>query len=80
MYNGRKVMAEVCTKHNWHTFRVADLDGGIEVELYVSNVGDKRVVIAWTPENTAPLVSVAGKSVKGACALIEARRFIEGTK
>jgi len=84
-YNGREVMRDSAQSKGW---TVLDLlagerrSDGLEFDLYLAGEdrpGDK-VLVGWTPENTAPLVSVNGEIVTGPLALIEARRFIEEGK
>lgn len=81
-YNGRAIMAQVAEKAGWTV--ISNVPGdvetpGMEVDFYMScaeTIG-KLVAIGWTPENTAPVVVVDGQPVRGATALIEARRYIE---
>lgn len=76
-YNGRKIMADVATNKNWQVVTLSfQPDPAVEWVAY-NNGTDTDVLIAWTPENTATYVAVDGKQVRGACALIEARRRIE---
>ncbi len=77
-YNGRTVMHEVATANGWETVTLTyQPDPRVEWVAYL--IGNSpEVVIAWTPDNTAAYVAIAGRGrVQGMTALIEARRHIE---
>lgn len=86
-YNGRAVLAEVATAAGWRTINFSNgvyapglpQTPGVEYVGYQpADGGVVEVVVGWTAYNTAFYVFVAGRGqIKGATALIQARRFIE---
>lgn len=76
-YNGRNIMETAATKAGW-TVKTLDFQPDPAVEWVAYSQGtDVDVLIAWTPENTAPYVAIDGKQVRGMTSLVEARSRIE---
>jgi hypothetical protein len=76
-YNGRAIMADAATTAGWTVETMSfQPDPAVEWVAYYNGT-EVDVLIAWTPENTAPYVAIGGKQVRGMGALIEARRRIE---
>jgi hypothetical protein len=79
-YNGRAVMQEVATANGWETVTLTATHVALPDAQWVAYLtgNSPEVVIAWTPDNTAAYVAIAGRGrVQGMTALIEARRHIE---
>lgn len=79
-YNGREVMETAATRAGWTVQTMQyQPDPNVEWVTYEYGYVDS-VLIAWTPQNTAPYVAINGKKIKGMGALIEARRYMEGNR
>lgn len=84
-YNGRDVMAQVAVQHDVHIIEgvFGPKGDGLDYVAYIGR-GQILAVIGWDENNCAPYVEAypasdeARRVIRGATALIEVRKVIEG--